>query len=382
MSDLTRNELDRCFTGRLSAQDALDFLTLRFLPEVIERINKISTRKLLALYDGDRVPENERNLTDVRNRVSILIEFLLASVGNEILRDYEICEVFISYVVANRFPDLETRRLDGTRGIRLEVKCIQSIAEEKAASFDALAKDIHPAADFIVVFLWEWNFDRNDVNWDRAPRIVRAFVFHCESLARLRDHRWLHTPPRTVGDGYQGFDLRYAVNCANGVYFKEEGNFGKLFRIWNSNIASVPTHTGIIGVTIRSYLEFRESAVWSGFETLATRILKELGITNCRAIMKDGVRVGIAGNLLGVLLKRQGDGNYCYRFLESDDRINQVIMFTEKYSWVEFRKERRNGQDRLIRNRSGKKPKMLVGSLELEPSLVLMEVDDLLAKNE
>ena len=231
---MNAQQIRRFLSGEESPLGTLAFLAAEFMPAILARLNQSDTRRRMALYGGDRVPENERNLTDVRNRMSLLIEYKLAWVGNLLLEAHGIRDLFWTNVVANRFPDLELRDNQGIRGIRVEVKCLQAIAEEKSANFDTLKKDLNPHTDYIVVFVWEWFDDPGAVHWDRAPRILRAFVFHASSLAELRDYNWLTTPPHnSLGGGYQGFDFRYAVNCRKGVYNEEEGNYGKLTRIWN-----------------------------------------------------------------------------------------------------------------------------------------------------
>ena len=227
-------ELRQFLSGERDAQSTLTFLSEEFIPSVAAKLNEPGTRRRMALYGGDRVPENERNLTDVRNRMSLLIEYKLAWVGNDILEEHGITDLFWTNVVANRFPDLEVRDVRGRRGVRVEVKCLEAVAEEKSANFDTLKKDLNPNTDYIVVFIWEWLRDQAAIAWDRAPKILRAFVFHAASLAELRDFNWLGNPPNTLGDGLQGFDLRYAVNCRTGQYNQEEGNYGKLLRIWGA----------------------------------------------------------------------------------------------------------------------------------------------------
>jgi hypothetical protein len=130
----------------------------------VDDLNSTDVRQRIGLYAGERIPQNERNLTDVRNRVSLIIEYEMARIATRILERAEIGDLFWSYVVANRFPDLEVRHNSGRRGLRVEVKCLQTLAEEKAANFDTLRKDIHPQTDFLVVFLWEWRGDRSEVN--------------------------------------------------------------------------------------------------------------------------------------------------------------------------------------------------------------------------
>lgn len=64
----------------------IEWLRHVFLPRVVEKLNTSRYRRMLALYNGDRIPENERNLTDTRNRVSLIIEYHLAAISNEIFQ--------------------------------------------------------------------------------------------------------------------------------------------------------------------------------------------------------------------------------------------------------------------------------------------------------
>ena len=99
--------------------------------------------------------------------------------------------MFWSYVVANRFPDLEIRENNGNRLLRLEIKCLQCVAEEKSANFDTLIKDINPNTDFVIVCLWDWDNRGNNIcQWDSAPKLFKIYVFHAYSLAQLRDTYW------------------------------------------------------------------------------------------------------------------------------------------------------------------------------------------------
>ena len=379
MCIVTEHEIRHHLTGTASPLESLQFLKLEFVPRVIQRLNSDSMRRQIALYGGDRVPENERNLTDVRNRVSILIEYKFAWISNEMLRDHGIKDLFWAYVVANRFPDLEVRSDQGSLGIRVEVKCIQSVAEEKSANFDALMKDLNPNCDYVAVFLWEWFFDTVDTNWDRAPKILRAFIFHAESLARLRDYNWLMTPPKDLGSGFQGFDLRYAVNCKKGEYKLEEGNFGKLLRIWRSNIKYRLTTTPLLRESIKSYLKFEDYAIWSGFESLATRIFDQFDEGETDVIVyKSEKRVGFKRAALGLVLRRRYEGVVNLRILMSQSGIRKVIVMGDKYTWTEY-KETGGG---LIRLKNGKKPKQLVEYLLLNPLPIFQEIDGLLTFSE
>lgn len=260
-----------------SPLELCQWLRNEFINTFITRFNNDDNRRKLALYNGEVIPTNERNLTDVRNRVSLIIEYELAKISNQILKeDYDIDQIFWSYVVANRFPDLEVLDNFGNKVLRVEVKCLQSISEEKSANFDTLKKDLNDETDYLMVFLWEWDYEKKDVSWDRAPKILDAFIFHAYSLATFRDQYWLNKPPSNLGNGFQGFDLRHAVNCVDGVFSVEEGNYGKLLRIWNSDFEFKPKMTPLLIDTEKEYQRLKSNSILSGFESLSRNIIPKL----------------------------------------------------------------------------------------------------------
>ncbi len=349
-------EIREYLTGQREPLQTLAWLRETFLPVVINDLNSIDVRRRLGIYEGEKIPENERNLTDVRNRVSLIIEYEMARVATRILEHAEIQDVFWSYVVANRFPDLEVRHISGRRGLRVEVKCLQTLAEEKSANFDTLRKDIHPNTDFLVVFLWEWRHDPTEITWDRAPQIVKVYVFHAASLAHLRDWYWLNKPPRTLGDGLQGFDLRYAVNCTNGKYNEEEGNYGKLLRIWQEGFEYEPRKSDMMEQTISDYLVFKTDAIVSGLDTLANTFLPGLsGDVEVAPIIYHDIRVGWKAGKTAFLMKShlsKRDDKQAILTLASCER---VYLLSDKYAWVEYHYE-----DATLKEvRRGSKPKRL-----------------------
>ncbi|MCD4549134.1 hypothetical protein [Schaalia sp. lx-260] len=211
--------------------------------------------------------------------MGILIEFELARAANMMLENSGIHDLFWTYVIANRFPDLEIRKTSGERLLRMEVKCLQARAEEKSANFGTLIKDIDPNTDFLIVCLWEWDPEINDdVLWDRAPLILDIFVFHAYSLALLRDFRWLNTPPSGLGGGYQGYDIRSALTCRAGHYSKEQGNYGKLLRIWSNGLEYNGPHHELLNATIGSYVEFTKLISTQGFKSIAEDHFRNLGM--------------------------------------------------------------------------------------------------------
>ncbi|MDZ8184231.1 MAG: N-6 DNA methylase [Nostoc sp. ChiSLP02] len=353
----TPESLRTFLKGESNPLDTLSWLTDFFLPEVVKRLNETDVRRRLGIYAGEKIPENERNLTDVRNRVSLIIEYELARLATRILEDYEIEDIFWSYVVANRFPDLEVRTSSGSRGLRVEVKCLQTIAEEKSANFDTLRKDIHPRTDFVIVFAWDWRADPEGVTWDRAPFIHHAYAFHASSLALLRDWYWLNCPPKDLGNGLQGFDLRYAVNCKGGKYNEEEGNYGKLLRIWQEGFQYEPPESDIVHRTIADYLAFKNGVIKAGLDTLAHLLLPGLsGNTEVVAVLYENEPVGWQSGEVCFLSSSAVSTQKKQNLVLSQLTVSKVYLLTDKYAWREF--EYKKGK--LTLKRTGKKPKRLI----------------------
>jgi len=335
---MDRNELYNMLTATRSPSEILEWLRQNYFPEIVNRFNSESSRRRFGLYQNEQIPTNERNLTDVRTRMGLLIEFELARISNGFLNELGIEDIFWSYVVANRFPDLEIRKNDGTRQLRLEVKCLQCIAEEKSANFDTLKKDIDPLTDYVIVCLWDWSkTPSNTCNWDSVPLIYKIYVFHAYSLTLLRDTYWLNNPPQNLGAGYQGFDVRYAVTCTNGVYSKEQGNYGKLTRIWKEGFIYRPISSDELLDTECEYLRFQKEIVFEGFKILSNNHLLAINESNemtIADIIKDGNIIGYSsGNTGYVLLSRIGNSSRHQKILEiaSENNLNTMVTMTDKY---------------------------------------------------
>ncbi|MBE9238048.1 hypothetical protein IQ227_18960 [Anabaena aphanizomenioides LEGE 00250] len=359
--------LQKFLMGECEPLETLSWLSDIFLPEIVSRLNTNDVRQRLGIYAGEKIPENERNLTDVRNRVSLILEYELARVATLILEDHGIQNLFWCYVVANRFPDLEVRTISGERGLRVEVKCLQSIAEEKSANFDTLKKDIHPKTDFVVVFLWEWKYDSQEIKWDRSPFVHKAFVFHASSLAYLRDWYWLNNPPKDLGNGFQGFDLRYAVNCKNGIYNQEEGNYGKLLRIWQQDFQYQPPNSDIIYRTIENYFFFKKIVIMEGFNNLAHLILPRLSESNeiSPILYKDKdtheeYEVGWQSKNICFILNSFFTKNKNDILQQiSENKGSKIYTFTDKYVSTEYNLDGSN----IMKINQFRKPKFLIQGL-------------------
>ncbi len=360
---MERNEIYEMLTATNNAKDIAVWLRQSYFPEIVRRFNADDSRKRFGLYQNEEIPVNERNLTDVRTRMGVLIEFELARISNELLPEVGINDIFWSYVVANRFPDLEVRNNSGDRQLRLEVKCLQCIAEEKSANFDTLKKDIDPLTDFVVVCLWDWSKKASDTcNWDSVPMIYKVYVFHAYSLTMLRDTYWLNNPPKNLGNGFQGFDVRYAVTCSNGVYSKEQGNYGKLTRIWKEGFEYRPGETDELIDTEQEYLAFQKEIIFEGFKILANNQLSELSGDNNISVEEvywSGTHVGYkADGYVYILSSKIGSRAVQQKLLAiaTENHVQVIVSMTDKYRSTAY-SVRRNELRQLAGN---EKPKNIV----------------------
>ena len=179
----------------------------------------------------------------------------------------------LTYVVANQFPDLAFRSADGRIGIRFEMKAIQTIAEEKSANFSTLIKDIRKGTDFVVVLLWEWR--QHESRNTRFPHIDSFFIMDAYQLAQMRDCNWMNNPPAGLQSARQGFDLTFAVNARGDSYNKEEGNYGKLMRIFDPKHEVRLPDAVKQGQTLQTYYVFSKEAARLGLRQIGGDIARE-----------------------------------------------------------------------------------------------------------
>lgn len=320
------SDLHEAISASLSVEKTLDWFELTYLPELLNRINSEKSRRRLSIYGGEQIPTNERNLTDTRNRVGLILEYELARISNEILAENGIDDLFWSYTVANRFPDLEVHNLDGETKMKIEAKALQSCAEEKSANFSTLLKNINPQSDYLVVFLWEWDTDRpGKTNWDRAVKVQKIYVFHAYSIAKLRDCYWLNTPPSNC-NLYQGFDLRDPVNCNGSSFNREEGNVGKILRLWKEGFVYSGKSNGLIERTIDSYIKFQNEVIKAGFKTVAKTLIRSF---TDKTIRWEG-RGYVCCNF-GVFQNSTCRTKSLRKSFAEDNDLNIAVGMTEKY---------------------------------------------------
>lgn len=345
---MDRLEISNMLKAQNKPAEIAKWLRLKYLPEIRNRFNTDDSRKRFGLYQGENLPSNERNLTDVRTRMGVLIEFEVARISNELLKEYDINDIFWSYVVANKFPDLEVRENNGNRLLRLEMKALECRAEEKSANFDTLIKDINPNTDFVIVALWEWqNNKSNDYQWDSVPVIFNYYVFNAYMLAKMRDTYWLNNPPKDLGDGYQGFDIRYPVTCKNGIYSKEQGNLGKLTRIWKEDFQYIPNDIyELFNDTQKEYIKFLNEIIWTGFEIISREQLSILSNECIHNLLHGEKHVGYFAEQYGYLIDTNKNRKMVKEIFDHNN-LNYIIKMNEKYKGSIWYKDATNNIQQL-----------------------------------
>ena len=316
---------------------------LQCLNELLNRATALMNNDTLPmavpLFPDDVLPTNQRNLTDVRTRIGVLLEYEFAKAINASLPP-EIKEegLALTYVVANQFPDLAFRSSRGKLGIRFEVKAIEAVAEEKSANFSTLIKDIRKETDFVVTLLWEWR--QHEALNLHFPHIDAFFVMNAYQLAQMRDCHWLNNPPTGLQSARQGFDLTFAVNAKGDSFNQEEGNYGKLMRIFDSK------HQHLLPVDVqesdalRTYYQLTEEVARLGLGQVGSKIaaaaVEETGHTwivdsdtfpVSFAVERNGGRLVIMG---GRTMPRKQQATA----IMADHLAGHVLLLSEKFSWT------------------------------------------------
>ena len=316
---------------------------LQCLNELLTRATTLMNNDTLPtavpLFPDDVLPTNQRNLTDVRTRIGVLLEYEFAKAVNASLPPEIKGEgLALTYVIANQFPDLAFRSSGGELGIRFEVKAIEAIAEEKSANFSTLIKDIRKETDFVVTLLWEWR--EHEARNLQFPHIDAFFVMNAYQLAQMRDCHWLNNPPSELQTARQGFDLTFAINAKGDSFNKEEGNYGKLMRIFD------PKHQHLLprdvqeSDTLQTYSQLTEEVARLGLvqvcSEIATVAVKETG--QAWTINSDELPVSLAvernGDRLIIMGGRKMPTKQQSTATMADHLASHILLLSEKFSWT------------------------------------------------
>ncbi len=215
-----------------------DLLNSGLLVECIDQVNNTFAPRHLIKLPTELLPTRQRNLTDTRTRIGILLEYFFALALHHAIEAREVDRFRVSFVVANRYPDLYIRDSHGLPIIRIEIKTLDLTSEEKSANFDAQIRDIHPHRDILLVLLWAWDVLSIDGVMHDIPKVTKAYAFEARPIAQARDLGWLRLRTRQMS---KAIDLAGPVVGRDGYFREEEGNVGKLMRILdNQSFAALP----------------------------------------------------------------------------------------------------------------------------------------------
>lgn len=295
----------------------------------------------VPLFPDDVLPTNQRNLTDVRTRIGVLLEYEFAKAVNASLPPEVTREgLALTYVIANQFPDLAFRSSRGELGIRFEVKAIEAIAEEKSANFSTLLKDVRKETDFVVTLLWEWQ--QHHTRNLRFPQIHAFFVMNAYHLAQMRDCNWLNNPPKALQSARQGFDLTFAVNAKGDSFNQEEGNYGKLMRIFDSKHQHLLPTEVQQSDTLRTYYQMTQEVARLGLVQVATNIATaaagqagNISIVEANSLPVRFVIERDEGRLLimgGRVMPRKSQA----RETMNHHLAHHALLLSEKFSWAVY----------------------------------------------
>ena len=101
---MDKNEIITMLSATPSPKQIAQWLRTQYFPEIVSRFNHESSRKRFGLYQNEQLPANERNLTDVRTRMGVLIEFELARISNDLLPEIGIQIFFGVMLLQTDFP--------------------------------------------------------------------------------------------------------------------------------------------------------------------------------------------------------------------------------------------------------------------------------------
>ncbi|AXH00730.1 hypothetical protein DVJ83_16425 (plasmid) [Deinococcus wulumuqiensis] len=346
--------------------ELLVHLNEELLPSLITSLNNSSPQHFGKL-DHEPLPKNERNLTDARTRIGVLLEYALAFALDDVLKhgDYR-----AGFLVANQFPDITTRHV-GTfaQGVRLEVKAIQAVAEEKAANFGTLVRDILPEQDILCVLLWDWHTVALGTTQVDYPHIYRAFALDARVIAKIRDILWLsqtgdYQSPKLIDIAGALVPINYDADTT--TYKLEEKNLGKLTRLIDMTLLAATTHTQLVELrnasSVAVYQDLIRTAYNFGIErvmrSIATSIKLKTGVSIDFSLLGSFNLNGFAAVALleSVSVDILVIGNDTGRQLSKDNLKTLIVPYEDNTVVIEMRPKFGWRMGIIVTTEQGKRP--------------------------
>jgi len=332
----------------------LEALNDDLLPRIVERMNSGVNSELIAKLPSERLPTNERNLTDARTRIGVLLEYTLARYIDDELVGLPGNTYRMGFVVANQYPDLVSRDPQHRPGVRLEVKAVQTASEEKSANFSTLIRDIRPNQDVLCILVWEWLPTMRNAVPVQYPHIYKAFAFDAYVIAKIRDLGWLsqtnYKSPKLIDIAGPTVPTSRRIEGCTTVK-GEEKNMGKLMRIVDEKLLNHPALAAFqTEPNVQRYLAFTSYTLARGLQTIARQVLEETGCDPATVQKHEDFTRGrlslVASAALGhshqVMVLGNGTGR-SPRLAEIEaivgKRIGPVLVFVlnDKFRWKAWR---------------------------------------------
>lgn len=218
--------VEKLVDEKVDINERIEELNNIIIPEIKNNLNsELLPKHVVRLSkEIEPIPSHPRNVTEVRTRVGLLIEFNLGIALDKILPN----SFFTSFGSTQAHLDLVIRNSDCESVLRIEVKAMEDIAEEKAPSFDKLLQNLHRNKDILMIVIWGW---KRSEETERIcyPSVYEIKAFNAYEIAKARDLFWVHNPR---GENMNVVDLfGPLIQKPEGELKEEEGNMGKLTRM-------------------------------------------------------------------------------------------------------------------------------------------------------
>ena len=209
-------------------EEITSLIRSEIIPLAIEQINiSFSPRRLSKQSrEIEPLPTDQRQLSSYRTRLGMMLEYGLSTEIELIIRSIYGDEFFLTFAVANEFPDFYLRDKDRKPLLKIEMKAVDADSDEQAARFDILIEHLDPHRDFILFIGWKWEAQTsNNIKWE-SPKIFTFAFVSAHDLGVVRDARLIAT-----GGKIENGQVLVPSTKRPGTFTIDPGNYGKLWRI-------------------------------------------------------------------------------------------------------------------------------------------------------
>lgn len=198
------------------------------VPNAIKQINESFSPRRLSKQarEIEPLPTDQRQLSSYRTRLGTMLEYGLSTEIENILKGQYGDDFFLTFAVAHEFPDFYFRDEYRKPLLKIEMKAVDADSDEQAARFDVLIEHLDEHRDFILFIGWKWEEQKTDeISWESPIIFTFAFV-SAYDLGVVRDERLIAT-----GGKIENGEILVPSTKSPGIFTKDPGNYGKLWRI-------------------------------------------------------------------------------------------------------------------------------------------------------